>query len=222
MGYITFILSLQVSPLVAKEKQNELSKAQMEQARSCANENIRLKRLACFDSVFSTDLKVTQFENRDLTKPIAWQRAKEAESTRNNKIGFIVVQPDIRDAKEGVWMSLMAESNTPQGVNAPLLLLTCIDNISRVELIFNKPVAFNYAEVSLGVAGNNMNTKWQLGEQGLVLRAGRGLPSIALMRFLATGNLAHFRSNIPQINGLEFNTKGLREHIKLLRFACHW
>lgn len=196
-------------------------------ANLCTKERIRLERLACFDALFSTQIKVTQFENRHLLKPIEWRRAKEAELTRKNETHFLVTQLDEKEVKAGLWLTLPAQlsrqdASLQKENTLPILSLSCLDNISRVELIFDKALALSKAKVTLVGAQKTLATSWQMDEQGLVLRIGRGLASIEVMQFLAKRERVLFRSNNAALNGLEFNTKGLDEQINLLRLACHW
>ena len=106
----------------------------------------------------------------------------------------------------------------------PLLVVACIDRITRLQLIVHPPVAPAQAQVSLFLDDMPLADarSWQVLEGGRVLDAGRGLPAIDLLRRIKAGSEIRVQSDLSAIDGLHFDAHGLTDLISVQRKACRW
>lgn len=215
------------------ETTNSIAAKAMDGAKKCITEPARLKRLACFDLLFGTSLTVSKLENAHFFMPQIWQRAIDNEAQRSEEKGFSVHQVDEDDPSAGIWMTISALPRASLGTSStrlqgdgviykrPILILSCIDNISRVELALPK------ANLALKASVTNDNRKrvthdWLMDEQGWVFRTGRGLVAIEVMKSFISSSTTKLRSDVEAINGLQFDTEDLHRAITPLREACRW
>jgi type VI secretion system protein VasI len=192
------------------------------QALTCVNIAARLERLACFDQAFNTPVAQSIASNDWLLRPEAWNRAQDAEAARGNQPGFILHYQDPADPDAGIWLT--ATALTPTGMAnrpRPILMLSCIDNISRVELVL--PVATSAGKTRITVsAQQNVTQPWISDDTGTIVRTGRGLAAIAVMKSLLFSPRATLRSDVEPLDHLTFDTRNLAEVIKPMRKTCGW
>lgn len=195
----------------------------------CVKQGARLKRLACFDALFSTPTQVNSDEYVNVLRSEEWQRAWNSEAIRTTQTGFIVNSSDKDDPRANIWFTQSAQSRSAKSKQdeykikfAPILMLSCMDNISRVELALPNALKKNNIDITFSHHKGQMTTNWLSDEDGMILRSGRGLDAISIMKFLTDSNRIKLRSDVSSINGLEFSTQGLSNSIALLRYACHW
>ena len=183
---------------------------------TCLHEVSRLKRLACYDQVFGLPmLNDAGGKVRGKTAGVATRLGIRRQARR--KTGFIRTQKNDENVYDGIWLTASA-TNRPSSI----LMFSCLENISRVELIFSSPLSQSNAQITLRHHQGRKTSGWQSDEAGLILRASRGLESIDMMQFIASSSEVTLRSDVPEINGLVFNTQGLSKDLRILRTACHW
>lgn len=200
---------------------NEIEMAQFEQAKQCISEPARLKRLACFDSAMGTSLSVSKKENDYFFMPEMWQRAVDNQAQRTTRDGFFVHQKDEKDRNGDLWMTLFAQPNDKYRKQKPILMFSCIDNITRVELVLPKPNLARKAKITTDNR-NPITQEWLSDEQGLLFRTGRGLQAIDVIKSFMSSSTTYLRSDLDAINGLQFDTLNLKKSIIPLREACRW
>ncbi|CAH0537433.1 hypothetical protein VMF7928_01107 [Vibrio marisflavi CECT 7928] len=208
-------------------QRNMTAPQQIAKANQCREINNNLQRLACFDNLFNTPLRPAKADKFNEEKPLAWQWAISSESNRSNSAdtqgAFLFNQNDTLKLGKHIWLTAPAVNANPRvpGTDQPILMLSCVENISRVELVF--PTAINVNKVPVTLLGNpTITQQWVSDSSGYVLRTGRGLPAVKLMKSMLSTPRLVMRSSIPELNGLTFNTSHLSSLIKPMRQACHW
>lgn len=105
----------------------------------------------------------------------------------------------------------------------PYLVISCVQNISRLQLVTAQPVDTGRVNVLLrGERGATTRRPWQVMENGQVLDAGRGLPGIEQIKQLIGAHRIHVESDNPAVHGLVFDAQGLDPLIEQARKACRW
>ncbi|MFM2480437.1 type VI secretion system-associated protein VasI [Celerinatantimonas sp. YJH-8] len=197
---------------------------QVVSAKRCTQIPERLKRLQCFDHIFATPVRPSQSAAVSQDVPLIWQRAVDSEQQAAASSGFHLSMLNSSRPEQGIWLTTTARHTPSQHATtpaSPILMLSCMDKISRVALILPQPIA--PGRVSISVLGTTTDTqRWLNDDSGLVLEAGRGLLAIRLMKVMTHSSSLLLRSNQPQIDGLTFDTQGLNDSIQVLRQACDW
>jgi len=186
------------------------------QAQQCSHLASKLERLYCFDELFSTPLAEIKNEESGFKYPAEWQRAQFNEESR--KTGGLFILGRQQSNPKNVWLTAPAIGAVPP---RPILMLSCIDGISRVELSLSQ----NFDLASIRVAVNQSLAKsqrWLVDESGYIIRSGRGIPAIRLMRSMVNTDNFTLVSDNARINGLKFESKDLGKKLKALRKICQW
>ena len=184
----------------------------LEQARECTGESRRLQRLACFDGIFATPLAVQSAHEEPQTPSSERWRQAFAQAAGDTRNGWIY-----RDSgmAAGLLLVLPALGAT---LPRPLMVLQCHNNITELALMLPQPLGQDRVRVNI----NGNPSLWRLRDDGYVLSAGRGLPSIALAKTLALMPQVQLQASASSINGLVFDLAGFSSAIKPLRNACGW
>ena len=184
----------------------------MEQARECTGEPRRLQRLACFDGVFATPLAVqSAHEEPQLPNSERWRQAY-AQAAGDNRDGWVYHDSGMA---AGLLLTLPALGAT---LPRPLMVLQCHNNITELALMLPQPLGQDRVRVNI----NGDPSLWRLRDDGYMLSAGRGLPSIALAKTLALMPQVRVQANARSIDGLVFDLAGFSSAIRPLRNACGW
>ncbi|MFM2484443.1 type VI secretion system-associated protein VasI [Celerinatantimonas yamalensis] len=194
----------------------------LEKGQQCRKISDRLQRLHCFDRLFATPINITQGTSQ-VSHSLAWKRAVESEKNSQH-LEFHLSMLDSANLKAGIWLTASAlewpgrDSDTAM---KPILMLSCDNSISRVQLILPQPI--DAGRVRITVDGHGQNTQsWLTDDSGMVLESARGLPAIHLMRKMIKGSQIALRSDSALVDGLIFSTTGLATSIKSLRKTCRW
>ncbi|HEV8076984.1 MAG TPA: type VI secretion system-associated protein TagO, partial [Marinobacter sp.] len=115
----------------------------------------------------------------------------------------------------GLLLTLPALGTT---LPRPLMVMQCHNNITELALMLPQPLAQDRVRVTV----NGEPSLWRLRDDGYVLSAGRGLPSIALAKMLALMPQLQLQASAGSIDGLLFDLAGFPSAIKSLRNACGW
>lgn len=202
----------------------------------------RLQRLKCFDQAFNTPIEYMRQNTKARitpTRSAVWKRAFTGESARKNKRGFNLTYADINNKNANMWltatskgiyrsdpssMSLLSKSlsaKIAKNKQLPILMLSCLDSISRVEIVL--PKVIKRARMSITIPGNPALTQiWSSDNTGFIIRSGRGLVAIEIMKTMLDSTQLVLRSDSTEIDGLYFDTRDLSQSIKPLRKACRW
>ncbi|MCL1125539.1 type VI secretion system-associated protein VasI [Shewanella surugensis] len=195
----------------------------LEDALKCRQVGSKLERLFCFDTVFVTpnipqgDVIVEVSDPH----PKQWKRAFDNEAMRQSQRGFLLNNAFKKalDNHPNIWATAQAIGAIPP---RPIMMLSCIDNISRVELIFADPINIRSAPISINTALGESSQDWIVDNSGYILRTGRGLQAIVAMKAMLSGKEFVLGSEHKWIDGLQFDTHQLQTSLKALRRECSW
>jgi type VI secretion system protein VasI len=183
----------------------------VEQCRQIHN---RLKRLDCFDHMFATPLEVIKPKVQN-QYPQEWYQAMAARDESIQDRGWILV---LEDKGNNAWVALPAINHSVGKKMAPVLLLSCINNLSRVELALQNEMTDARIQVSI----RQVTQSWRSDDHGVLFSSARGLPAIEMMKLVASGSSLTLRSNAKFADGLLFDTHKLDEALQPLRERCSW
>lgn len=192
-------------------------------ARDCRYIGSSLERLACFDEAAGTPARTAPLSRppAELEAP-SHSRVLANEARRGaHDLTFLanVAEPGA-SAIEGLVISAPAIASVAPH---PYLAISCVQNISRLQLITARPVEARWVRVQLqGERSATAPTAWQVMENGQVLDAGRGLPAIEQIKQLLGAHRIRVLSDNAQLHGLTFDAQGLDPLISQARSACRW
>lgn len=190
----------------------EANTYQWEQVEQCRIIAKRLERLECYDQLFDTPVTL-KGQTHEPDKPKVWLLAYPNSSAENSQAPTLNESASSEDA----WITLSA---LPQdGVDSPVLVMSCMDEISRVQLALPKPLID--ARISVSVA-QGQREYWRSDDEGVVFSSAQGLPAIELMKRMAQQRKVTLRSNSEAIDGLQFDTVALQAALRPLRQRCRW
>ncbi|EKT4459059.1 type VI secretion system-associated protein VasI [Pseudomonas putida] len=186
-------------------------------SQDCSRIVSNIERLACFDQAAGTP---------GFTPHRQWSAQElEAPTVRRVLIHETGRAPEdlrfrLRSEEGGLMISAPAIASVAPH---PYLIISCVQNISRLQLVTAQPVDASRVQVRLlGERGATVPTPWQVMENGQVLDAGRGLPGIEQIRQLIGAHRIHVESDNPAVDGLVFDAQGLDPLIDEARKTCRW
>lgn len=195
------------------ESQPSLFKREIKQCRLISSV---LERLACYDTI-NIGEKTILNENKRMTG-VAWNRAYKQESARQeNNTQFIVTQSE--DKNPTVLLTTPALGYHD---SRPILMFSCIDNITRLQVALPNPIIRSSVDVVLTTERARLMSQWFVRENYFLLEASRGLDGIKEIQQLFNADTLKIQTKNKEFTDLVFNIKGLEEEIKPLRTACHW
>ncbi|AVJ31234.1 hypothetical protein CLM73_25900 [Achromobacter spanius] len=107
----------------------------------------------------------------------------------------------------------------------PLLAISCLQNISRLQLITAEPLDVSRVSIRVLLDGRPISDRrpWQVLDDGTVTDAGRGLVAIEQLRHLTRASQQmQLESDHASFDGLSFDTAALHALMAQQREACHW
>ncbi|WP_392565258.1 type VI secretion system-associated protein VasI [Utexia brackfieldae] len=183
----------------------------------CQNERSALIRLDCYDSIIKATPEPAPLPDtyhQDIAKVLIQEQQRPANSTE-----FILTQADGEISPQVILTTPALGTRSPR----PVLALSCLDNITRMQIIVNTPLPSSASNLILKTdTGSRLESHWFIRDQGLVLENSRGLPGIAQIQKLFQAKAVLIESDSPLLNGLSFNIYQLEKAIVPLRQACHW
>ncbi|MBC7191164.1 type VI secretion system-associated protein VasI [Marinobacter sp.] len=188
----------------------------LEQARDCTSETRRLERLACFDRVFHTPLADAKRQVKETLRPESWRQAYRQEDERRPGQGPIYRNTG---ALAGHMITIPALGTRPP---RPLLALQCHNNITELSVLLPEAVRSERLRLSFDGDYSGDPGLWRVRDDGFVVSAGRGLPSIRMARGLAALQDTELSADNRQLDGLMFDLAGLDQAMKPLRKSCGW
>lgn len=176
-----------------------------------------LERLACFDKSAGTPARV---------EPVEWSAPEQDSPTVRRVLTHEASRPPedltFRLSAEGEGLLISAPA-IASAAPVPYLVISCVQNISRLQLVLGRPVDVGRVKVRLQGERRATNaTPWQVMENGQILDAGRGLPGIEQIKQLIDAHRIHVQSDNPAVDGLIFDAQGLDPLINEVRKACRW
>ncbi|MEN5300974.1 type VI secretion system-associated protein VasI [Pseudomonas sp. TWI628] len=176
-----------------------------------------IERLACFDKSAGTPAHLV---------PMQWSAPEQDSPTLRRVMAHEAGRlPEdlsfrLKSAEDGLMISAPAIASAAPH---PYLVISCVQNISRLQLITAAPIHAGRVEVQLiGERGATVSTPWQVMENGQVLDAGRGLPGIEQIKPLIGAHRIQVESDNPAVDGLIFDAQGLDPLIDEARMTCRW
>lgn len=194
--------------------------ANLEAMQSCRREPAALERLACYDHIlapeqsgFESALVKARYQGE------AWTRATAQEKQRTgNTTSLLVTQ--IPGDRPTVVITTPAIGNIPP---RPVLMLSCVDNITRMQVALMHPLEMHDIAVALNADNKTFNSRWFVRENGVLLESSRGLSGIdEITQLLGAKTLTVDTGTDSAAGKLTFNIDGLAQAIRPLRDACHW
>ncbi|WP_449432107.1 type VI secretion system-associated protein VasI [Pseudomonas putida] len=185
--------------------------------QDCSQIVSNLERLACFDKSAGTPARLEWVE---------WSAPEQDSPTLRRVLAH--------EAGRGAQDLTFRISTEDQGllISAPAiasvaphtyLVISCVQNISRLQLVTGHPIDTGRVKVRLqGERGATVSTPWQVMENGQVLDAGRGLPGIEQIKQLIGAQRIQVASDNQAIDGLMFDAQGLDPLIEKARKTCRW
>lgn len=183
-----------------------------------------MERLACFDRAARTPAVVPPTRVRQANGPSTPSQAMVManEALRGpDELGFRISVGAERaeGGQQRIVISAPAMGAPPQ----PYLAISCVQNISRLQLLTLAPVPRNRVQVQLSASEQPLPGRpWQVLEDGHVVDAGRGLVAIEAIKVLRAAQRIHVSSDYPALDGLVFDAQGLAPMIDQARKACRW
>ncbi|MER2474974.1 type VI secretion system-associated protein VasI [Photorhabdus laumondii] len=178
----------------------------------CRAEPSPLVRLDCYDRLLDKvdNIAVIPLEK---TGPV-WRQAMEQEMKRtDHSTGFITTQSESIPTR--VILTTPAIGVPPP---RPVLMLSCIDSITRIQIALAKPQDSGTVMISTEIT--QFSADWFLRENGYLLESSRGLPGIEELKRLMTGKTLTIKTGNG--NRMTFNISQLEQAVKPLRSACRW
>ncbi|WP_256591296.1 type VI secretion system-associated protein VasI [Pseudomonas sp. 2848] len=176
-----------------------------------------LERLACFDEAAGTPAHLVpmQWSSPEQDSPTVRRVLTHEAGRHPDDLTFRLTPED-----EGLTISAPAIGSA---ASHPYLVISCLQNISRLQLVAAQPVDAGRVTVRLqGERSTTVATPWQVTENGQVLDAGRGLPGIEQIKQLIGAHRIEVQSDNPSIDGLVFDAQGLDPLIDEARKTCRW
>lgn len=186
------------------------------QLMKCRAEPSPLVRLDCYDR---TLLPVGSPTGDELaqTGP-AWQRAMAQEQARGDHSTAFLITVTEGDNPTVVMTTPAIGLPPPR----PVLMLSCQDNITRLQVALVTPRKEDDGMVMLATEKTRFNAHWFLRESGYLLESSRGLSGIDEIKRLSGAESLTIGGQNGAVGSLRFSIAGLDEAIKPLRAACHW
>lgn len=193
-----------------------------------------LQRLACFDRVAGTPPEpMPAVDSPSIVVPAATSvvprpsalvdliRQNEVQRSEGDNTFLVSRQEDATPGQTQIFISAPALDGAADSV---YLALSCIANISRLQLLLPAPADRNQIRIRLFIDERPLSASrtWQVIEPGNVVDAGRGLVAIDLLRQFVTGGRLRVESDYAVVHGLMFDAAGLTGLIAQQREACHW
>ncbi|MCA8102825.1 type VI secretion system-associated protein VasI [Burkholderia contaminans] len=199
-----------------------------------------VERLACFDALVGTPpapapvaaIPATQSnaasaaadDQKPPAPPAIVERVRLNEAERGmGETEFRLSRTE--EAIPGRWSVVMSAPALGGATAPPILAISCLSNISRLQLLAHQPVAPNRMNIRLLLDGKPISASvpWQVLEDGTVVDAGRGLVAIEQLRYLVkAGGRLQVESDYAPFSELLFDASNLHDLMKQQREACHW
>lgn len=213
--WLSLIALISASNLYARETENS-EIALLQEIKQCRTVLSVLERLECYDKIALGE-NIAKSEKIEITG-VAWRRANEQENMRKeNSTQFIMTQSGKTNPTILLTTPALGYHST-----RPILMFSCIDNITRLQVALSGPVISNSVNVKLITEKNRLSSQWFVREDYFLLEASRGLDGIKEIQQLFNAETLKIQAKNKEFTDLVFNIKGLENEIKPLREACHW
>ncbi|WP_058910616.1 type VI secretion system-associated protein VasI [Entomohabitans teleogrylli] len=189
--------------------------AQLAAVQACRSEPAPLLRLDCYDKALAAPTGATPAAPAQAG--VAWQRAMAQEAQRDDRETAFLVTHSGGDNPQVVLTTPAIGVAPPR----PVLMFSCVDNITRLQVALTMPVRERDGAVSLATENRRISVGWFVRENGFLLESSRGLAGIEEIKQLFGAQ--RLTLSLPgDASRLVFNISGLAQEIDPLRTACHW
>ncbi|MGF6394188.1 type VI secretion system-associated protein VasI [Pseudomonas plecoglossicida] len=201
-------------------------------SQDCTQIVSSVERLACFDAMAGTP--PFPFQVPSVAAPAAVApddrtpeivvlvRANEADRRSDQTASLVNRAADVLPGQEKVVISAPALGGA---LPRPYLAISCLSNISRLQLLTPKPLPVNRVSIRLLLDGRPITDArpWQVLDDGTVIDAGRGLVAIEQLRHLThPGQVLEIESDHGPFDGVRFDVSVMAHQIVQQREACRW
>ncbi|WP_081005616.1 type VI secretion system-associated protein VasI [Trabulsiella odontotermitis] len=187
----------------------------------CRREAAALERLDCYDHVLTPEHE-KGFDGALVKARYSgetWQRAVEQEKQRTGDTTTLLVK-QTGGERPVVVITTPAIGNLPP---RPVLMFSCVDNITRMQVALMQARKENDIPVVLNVDGRQFRSRWFIRENGMLLESSRGLAGIDEIKQLFGAKVLTVDLGTEGAAGkLVFTIDGLAQAIEPLRETCHW
>lgn len=211
-----FLLTLPLFCANVKANDSPIDSTQLKRLLQCRQEAAPLLRLDCYDQALNPGV-APPVDQAAVLAARTWQRAMEHEGQR-------------RDHSNGLLLTNSGGENPRVILTAPalglppprpILMISCIDNITRLQVALTTPLQGMTEAVTLTLQTDRFTSSWFIREKGYLLESSRGLAGIEEIKRLFGNTSLTLTIAQPPLK-LVFNITGLSQTIKPLRKACHW
>lgn len=188
---------------------------------ACRKEPAALERLDCYDRIlapvpaqgFAGALVKARYDGESWTRALAQERQRTDNSTE-----LLITRSE--GGHPTVIITTPAIGSLPP---RPVLMFSCVDNITRMQVALASPRRENDIPVKLVTDRSQFRSRWFVRENGSLLEASRGLLGIDEIKQLFGAKTLTLDTGTDSAAGkLTFNIDGLAQTITPLREACHW
>ncbi|HBN9879255.1 TPA: type VI secretion system-associated protein TagO [Pseudomonas aeruginosa] len=188
-----------------------------------------LERLACFDRTAGTPptpMLVRQAVSAapTVSEPEIVVLLRENEGKRGPE-GADVLMLRTADSVPGQQKVVISAPAAGGTATEPYLGISCLSNISRLQLIARAPIEVNRMNIRLLLDNRPLSATrpWQVLEDGRVVDAGRGLVAIEQLRLMTQpAERLWVESDYAPFDGVSFDVSSLHSLMASQREACHW
>ncbi len=203
----------------------------MASGRHCKTIVSAIERLACFDAqagtppaaAAGTEAPVIALPELARVPDIVGLVQRNESRRKADHFSMLLLRLD--DAIPGQHKVVISAPAREGSAAPPLLAISCLQNISRLQLITAQPLDVNRVHIRLLLDGRQISTSrpWQVVDDGTVTDAGRGLVAIEQLRHLTRpAQQVQLESDHAMFDGLSFDAAALHELMAQQREACHW
>lgn len=210
------LLLLSGSGVASEHGELEPAQEALTRLLACRAETAPLARLDCYDHALLPVATITAPE--PVTMGPAWRRAMEQEQMRDSHSTAFLLTETAGD-NPTVILTTPAIGHPPP---RPVLMLSCLDNITRLQVALVAPRREGENQVLLTTEAIRFDAYWFLRESGYLLESSRGLAGIDEIKRLLGAESLTIGLQQGSAGNLKFSIAQLDEAIKPLRSACHW
>ncbi len=182
-----------------------LTEQQVATLYQCRSESARLARLACFDEVMQTPI-ASSASLQTASYPRIWHQVWQHINHEQSSLVWQV------DASDNAWIALTSQQTPTQAA----LLLSCIDNLSRVEVLSLEPQKALTLTLEVDV---HHQAGLRSDDVGVVYSSARGVPAIELMKAIGEQPTV---SLMVDSQTMTFDTQSVKAHFAQLQQRCGW
>ncbi len=216
---VLFAIGVITHPVMASQHGNL-------QPSACTEIRASIQRLACFDQLFQTPAYIETIavpqEHRPNYGIIEAVNAHE-QLRQKNDYSLRVTSDLEHPAAEQHRVIISVPAIGAIGTR-PVFALSCIDNITRLQLILPDPIPTTRLDIRIKNENGKilLDDQWKIIGGGHIVDAGHGIPSIRVAKKLLGAKRLIFTSGQEVIDGVTFDVAAMPEQILPLQTACHW